>query len=261
MATVIAELVEGHSYEDVLAGFEIVRLFHVSGLVDAPNRQLIEATNVAGIPQLGDTYPGATNIDVVRRTSVPDGPNAARVTCVYSARQNVSSYNQPTPPSNDGQDVKQISSGTREFTTVLDSGGAPMLLAPPMTYDGWRPYLSEAKVFVPAGELVFERPETSVAAARARGFVGTLNNAAIANYPVRTLLFANLDAVSSDGGRIWDCTYTFRYDFGGWQHSDQYHAPDGKVPDTASTSYWDVLTATNFSTLDLDFSDSQTPIT
>lgn len=260
MATIIAEIVENHSYEDVLAGFEISRVFHVGGLVQAPNRQLIEATQEAGIPQIGDTYPGTTNIDVVRRTSVPDGPNAARVTCIYSARQNVSTYNQPVPPANDGQDVKQISSGTRELVTVLDNGGTPMVINPPAAFTGWDPYLSEAKFLVPAGEIVFERPETSVAASRARNFVGRLNDATVGAYPANTLLFKTLDATSNDGGRIWDCTYTFAYDFGGWQHTDQYHAPDGKVPDGATTQTFDVLLTANFSQLGLDFSDSQTPI-
>ena len=183
MATVIAELVENHRYEDVLAGFEITRVSYVSDLPDAPNRQLIEAVNTLGIPQTRDTYPGTTGIDVVRRISDPDGPNAARVTCIYSAKQNVSTYNQPVPITNDGQNVKQISSGTRELVTVLDRSSTPMTISPPAAFQGWDPYLSEAKFLVPAGEIVFERPETSVAAARARNFVGRLNSAAIGAYP------------------------------------------------------------------------------
>lgn len=258
---VTSDYVDGHEYEDVLAGFEIRRVFRVTGLTDTPDRQLIEAVLSPGIPLIGETYPGTSGILVNRRNVRPDGPNAARVTCTYSARQNVSTYNQPVPVGNDGQDVKQISSGVREVSTTVDAASAPMLINPPALFTGWDPYLSEARVFVAAGEIVFERVETTPAAARARALVGTLNDATIGAYSAKTLLFWRLDAQSNDGGRLWDCVYTFRYDAGGWMHRDRYHAPDGKVPEGAAEVAFDILGVASFTGLDLDFSDSQTPIT
>lgn len=263
MATVTSDYVDGHSYEDVLAGFEIVRAFRVTGLVDAPERQLIEAVNDPGIPDLQTIYPGTTGILAVRRQVFPDGPNAARVIITYSAQKNVSSYNQPDPVGNDGQDVKQISAGTRSFKTQLDVGGTPMQLDPPLTPNdltAWGPHYSFAEVLIPAGEIVFERVETSPAASRARGMVGTLNSATVGAYPAKTLLFDKLDARSNDGGTRWNCTYIFRYDLGGWKHGDSYRGPDGKVAVGAVPQSWDVIPTTNFSSLNLDFTDSQTPI-
>lgn len=261
VGTVTSDYVDGHSYEDVLAGFEITRTFRVVDLVDAPERQLIEAVTSPGIPLLNEVYPGTVGILAVRRNVRPDGPNAARVAVTYSANTNRSTFNQPVPVSNDGQDVKQISAGTREFLTPLDSTGSPMILTAPPMEDGWPAYLSEARIFIPAGEIVFERIETSPAVSRARQFVGRLNNALIGGYAERTLLFVDLTAQSDDGGRIWNCTYTFRYDAGGWKHKDHYHGPDGKIPEDAVEVTWDVLPTANFSSLDLDFGDSQTPIT
>lgn len=262
MTTVVEELVEGHRYTDVLSGFEIIRIFRVGDLVDVPNRQLIEAVNDPAVPLLGATYPGTTGILCVKRDVSPDGPNAARVVLTYSAEKNVSTFNQPEPTTNEGQDVKQISSGTRELTTVFtsDTPSQPMVLAPPLSFEGLPPYLSEAKVLVPAGEIVFERVEKSPAATAARNLVGKLNEFAVSSWPARSLLFVNLDAISNDGGYLWNCTYTFRYDFGTWLHRDAYHAPDGRVPADAVTVSWNVLFAGDFSVLNLDFSDVQIPV-
>lgn len=260
MPNVIPELVDGHQYQDTFAGFEIRRVFHVNDLVDAPNRQLIEAVETSGIPLLGEVYPGTTGINCVRRTSSPAGENAARVECVYSAQRNVSSFNQPLPPVNDGQDVKQITTKTRELTTTRDITDTAMVLTPPTRYDKMKPYLSEATVLIPAGTLVFERVETSVAAARARTLVGRVNSLAEGSYAARTLLFDTLESTSNDGGFSWHCTYEFRYDIGGWKHRDRWKAQDGKAAQDAIEVEWDVLLEVNFATLDLDFSDSQTPI-
>lgn len=262
MTTIIKELVEGHSYEDVLAGFEIQRVFRVGGLVDTPERQLIEASLDPGVPQLGNVYPGTTGILCVRRNVVPDGPNAARVILTYSAERNVSSYNQPEPTANEGQDVKQVSSSLREVTRTTDRGGTPMTLpAPSPKYDGLESYLSEARVLVPAGEIVFERVEKSPAVATARTIVGKLNEFTIGSYAAGTLLFVSLDAVSNDGGYLWNCTYTFRYDSAGWGHVDAWHDQSGRVPPEATPQTFDVLEHTTFAGLDLDFGDAQTPIT
>ena len=266
MPTVTSDYVSGHSYSDVLAGFEIRRTFRVTDLTETPDRQLIEAVTTPGIPLLNTVYPGTTGILAVRRDVAPDGPNAARIVVTYSAQTNVSSYNQPIPVGNDGEDVKQISSGVREVSTTkaLGEGGTPdMILNPPSSRDGWDgPYLSEATVFVPTGELVFERPETSVSAARARGLIGRVNSLALGGglYAAKTLLFTHLDSRSTDGGRRWRCTYHFRYDSAGWQHKDRYRGPDGKVPIDATEQTWDVLLSADFGTLGLDFTDSQDPI-
>lgn len=260
MPTVTPELVQGHQYQDTFAGFEILRVFHVRDLVDAPNRQLIEAVHTAGIPLLGETYPGTFGINCVRRTSFPAGENAARVECAYSARRNNSTFNQPFPVGNDGKDVKQITTKTRELTTTRDIGDNPMVLNPPTRYEKMKSYLSEAKVLIPSGTLVFERVETSVAAARARTLVGRVNSTAEASYAARTLLFDTLESTSNDGGYSWDCTYEFLYDIGGWKHRDRWKAQDGRAAQDADEVEWDVLLEVNFSSLGLDFSDSQTPI-
>jgi hypothetical protein len=262
MATVLPELTNGHEYNDLLGGFEITRVFRVTDLVDAPNRQLIEAVNDSAIPQIGELYPGTTGILVTRRNSRPAGPNAAIVTCVYSAKNNNSSYNQPFPSGNDGQDVKQVRSSTREVKVTKDFTGAPMLLSPPTSKKSWEPYLSEATVLIPVGAVVFERVETSPPTDRARALTGKVNSVSLGggNYPARTLLFAEYDDVTEDGGRRWNCTYVFRYDPLKWVHTDRYHGPSGKVPDGVSDVSWDVLPEADFSTLGLDFSDSQSPI-
>ena len=265
MTTIIKELVDGHSYEAVLAGFEIVRVYHISGLVDIPERQLIEAANDPGVPDLGATYPGTVGILLVRKNVVPDGPNAARVILTYSAEKNVSTFNQPEPVSNDGQDVKQISAGTREVITTTDRDGASLLLPTPASYGGTNPgalppYLSEARVLVPAGQVVFERVEKSPAVTTARDLVGKVNNAPIGIYGINTLLFASLDAVSNDGGFLWNCTYTFQFDFSGWKHIDSWHDPAGRVPDDATPESFNVLEEASFAGLGLDFTASQTPI-
>jgi hypothetical protein len=262
MPTVTGNLVDGHEYQDTFAGFEITQTFFVYDLVQPPERQLIEATQQPGVPQLGDVYPGTTGINCVQRTSSPFGENKAKVVCRFSAQKNNSTYNQPEPTGGDvGLDVKQITSGTREITTTEDRGGNPMLLTVPASVASLKPYLSEARILIPVGTIVFQRPESSVAVAAARDLVGRINNAPINNYGVNTLLFDSLDSESTDGGYTWDCVYTFRYDSRGWKHFDRFRAPDGRVPADAVEEPFDVLDEVSFATLNLDFSASQTPIT
>jgi len=260
MTVVTPDLVNGHSYTKILSGFEIKRVYRVSELIEVPERQLIEASLDPGVPQLGTTYPGTTGINAVRHEVAPAGPNAAFVTVIYSARNNISSFNQPEPVSNDGQDVKQISAGVREVTTTRDITDTAMELTAPAQYKTWQPYLSEARVFKPVGGIVFERVEKSPAVFTARDMVGKLNSAAIGEYGIKTLLFFDLDAQSDDGGNLWNCVYTFRYDADQWVHKDRYHGPQGKVGTAAVEMTWEVLQTANFSTLNLDFSASQTPI-
>lgn len=262
MTTVVEDLVDGHSYRQVLAGFALSRIFHVSGLTEIPARQLIEAANDPLIPDIGDIYPGTTAIPCVEVLAEPAGPNAAKVTCNYSAQANVSTYNQPFPTGNDGQDVKQVSSSLREIRTPLDRNGAFMELTPPTPLTAWLPYNSEATRFIPVGEVVFERVETSPPTSRARALVGKVNqfNLGGTNYPAGTLLFSALDADSNDGGIRWNCTYTFRYDSAGWGHVDAFRGPDGKIPLGVTVETFDVIDDDDFGGLGLDFSDNQTPI-
>lgn len=262
MTVVVEDLVNGHSYRRVLAGFALSRVFHVSQLTEIPSRQLIEAANDPGIPDIGDVYPGTVGIPCVEVFAEPAGANAARVTCNYSAQANVSSYNQPFPTGNDGQDVKQVSSGVRELRSPYDRDGALMVLTPPAAQTGWDAYNSEATRFIPVGEVVFERVETSPPTSRTRALVGKINqfNLGGTNYPAGTLLFSGLDASSSDGGVRWNCTYTFQYDSAGWGHIDAFRGPDGRIPVGVSVETFDVIDHADFSGLGLDFSDSQTPI-
>lgn len=263
MATVKPELVDGHSYTDVLAGFEITRVFHVTDLTDDPNRQLIEAVNDPGIPPLNALYPGTIGILCVRRDVVPAGPNAARVTCTYSANTNVSTFNQPFPSGNDGQDVKQISASVRETTTTRNRENNPMVLSPPAGWSSYPPYLSEARILAPVSELLFERTESSPAVARARSLVGKVNQDVLGggSYQQNELLFVSLDAQSDDGGRLWRCSYVFRYAVNGWLHNDVWRTPEGKVPDNATGFAWEVFPQALFAPLGLDFDDAQSPIT
>ena len=107
---------------------------------------------------------------------------------------------------------------------------------------------------------VFERSETANPADKWRAHGGTVNVAAIGAYGSEELLFSRLDAQSDDGGRVWRSTYRFSYDPGQWLHRDRYHAPDGKVPNGAVEVAFSVQPTSNFALLNLDFSDSQTPI-
>jgi hypothetical protein len=266
MTTVTEDLVQGHTLTDIIGGSQIRRTYRVAGLVAAAPGQLIEAIRDPLIPKIRDQYPGAEPLYVISVDANPDGPNAARVEVLYAVQNRATggSFNQPFPSGNDGQDVKQISAGFRQRLTSFDRDLAPMTLPVPTSAQGNDSfsYLSQANFNIPVGEIVFERVETTAAVFRARDLVGKLNDSILGGglYQVDQMLFSNLDAVSEDGGFSWNCTYTFSFDADRWIHHDWWKGDDGKVPPDAARESFDVIAQADFSTLGLDFTASQTPI-
>lgn len=261
MPVVTEDLVAGHRLSEILGGFDITRIFRVTELVDPPQLQLIEAALATGVPLIGDVYdPAWPQAWCINREVAPDGCNAARVTCTFSTQQNRSSWNQPDPVGNDGQDVKQVSATTKPWRQWYDNQQNPMTLTAPPSLDGLPDYLSEADALIPVARIVFERTEKSPPSARARIYIGSVNSAIIGGWPQYSLLYSDFDATSEDGGRTWRCTYTFDYDPNLHLHFDTYKGPDGKAPFDAPIESWSLKTAADFSLLDLDFSDTQTPI-
>ena len=263
MPVVTEDLVAGHRLSEILGGFDITRIFRVTELVDPPQLQLIEAALATGVPLIGDVYdPAWPQAWCITKDVAPDGPNAARVTCTFSTQQNRSSWNQPDPVGNDGQDVKQISATTKGWRVWFDNQSNPMELTAPPSLDGLPPYMSEADRLYPIAQLVFERTEKSPPSQRARDAVGTVNSVTLGGgaWPAFSLLYADFDATSDDGGRTWRCTYTFNYDPLLHAHYDVYKGPDGKAPTDAVEQVWAVTFASDFSLLGLDFTDTQTPI-
>lgn len=264
MATVTEDLVANHVLVDITGGSTITRVFRVTGLVAAPHGQLIEALRDPGIPDIGDLYPNETLLSAQRHEVRPDGPNAARIVVLYSVanRPRGGTWNQPFPSTNDGQDVKQISSTLREVRTTEDRDSNPMSLTKPASKNFGQDYLSEASTFVPVGTIVFERVETSPPTGRARSLMGHLNNAPLGGglYATATLLFSGYDAQSVDGGRSWQTVYEFQYQSNGWQHRDTWKDESGRTPADAAEQAWNVLPLASFAGLGLDFTDSQTPI-
>ena len=257
----VFDLVEGHSVNRIFARTEIRRIARIDGLTAAPEQQMLEALAAPDMPQLGDQYPGEPAWVLTETEATPNGPNAARVQLYYTNKVGPT-WNQPPPPvpGTPGLDVKQFSGSFSRRKTTQDNTGSPMLLATPTKYAGWPAYLSEAEVNFPVGVLGFERTENEPPADTWRTYGSTLNQSAIGSYAALTLLFSRLSAQSDDGGRTWRCTYEFQWDPNGWQHEDSYKGPDGKVTDVSTPVTWDVLFATEFSGLGLDFSDSQTPL-
>ena len=261
MATVTEDLVAGHRLLDIRGGSSIVRTFIVSGLVGAPHAQLLEAIRDPGVPKVGDQYPNSEPLFVNRVNAEPDGPNKARIECEYAVpnRPSGGSWNQPLPIG-DGRDVKAFTAGLREVTTTRDRQNNAMTLNPPAKKTLSEPYLSEARTFKPVGSLSFERVESVPPSVRVRDQVGTVNSGTVGIYAQNTLLFRSLEAISEDGGRSWNCTYTFDFSSDGWQHVDTWKDEQGRTPSDATESTFDVLPTSNFAALSLDFTAGQVPL-
>lgn len=262
MTDVVEDLVDGHRLTDILGGSSITRTFRISGLVAVPSGQLIEAVQDPDIPKIGDAYPTLATLFVLTVNARPDGPNAARVECNYSVanRSSGGTWNQPYPGAgNDGSDVKQVTSGVRELTAYRDIGNNVMILNPPTSKATAPAYATTATRLLPTGSVVFERTETEPGTSRMRAYVGKVNSPAIGAYGDKTLLFRSFDEQSEDGGKTWNCTYTFDY-ASTWQHIDAWRDQDGKIPLDGAPQFWDTIELANFSALGLDFTDGQTPL-
>lgn len=258
MPVVDLDLANGHETTETFAARELTRVVRVTELTADPEGQLLEALRDPGVPQLGEFWPGEIQF-VIRREAFPDGTNAARIVCTYG-RSTSTTFNQPDPVGNDGLDVKNVSASLYEIETSRDRGDVAMTLTPPTEWNTLPTYLSTAKTFRPAGEIVFQRVETSPPTARTRSLVGTLNNGALNSYGDNTLLFTRLDANSDDGGRRWNCTYRFQYRADGWKHKDRWRGPDNRVVPQATEEEFDVIPEASWISLGLNWSDSQTPI-
>lgn len=265
MPVVTEDLREGHRMSEDRGSYTVERVFYVSALTLAAELQVMEALQDPGIPSVGDSYPlGAPSAFPVYdqlvcklRDARPNGVNAVRVQCTYT---NVSrtTFREP-PTTNDGADLKRFSSAVVEKTTTKDRNGVAMSLSPPASRSTYKPYLSEADIFIAVAELVFVRPELTIPAARARTYVGTINSLTLNNYPAGTLLCVSINADGNDG-ELWDVEYVFRYRADGWKHRDTWRSTDGKPPSDAVEVEFDTLAEADHGALGLDFSDSQTPI-
>jgi len=264
MTVVREDLVSGHRVSFINGGITIVRTFHVSGLITAPEEQLLEAITDPLIPDIGAPYPvpAYALTFVLAKDAAPAGPDAATVSVNYSSinRSSGSTWNQPYPGAgNDGVDVKQVSSGVREVPTFRDATGNLMLLNPPPSKDKAKPYPVSAIWLSPVGSLIFERTETAPGTSRMRSLVGKLNSPAIGAYGDKTLLFRSFEEQSEDGGRTWNCTYTFDFRED-WLFQDAWRDQDGKLASDVVPQSWDIIQSASFAGLGLDFSDSQTPL-
>ena len=266
MATVTEDLKQGHTVTEDRGAYEARRVYYVTGLVQPKELQIMEALQDPGIPPYLDPYPTGMPSQfpvydkmLVRvRTGEPHGSNGVKVTILYSNVSRSSFVSAEPPAGNDGPDLKRMSASIDRQKTTVDRAGQPMTLTAPGIFPGSFNYSSEAETFVPVGELVFVRTETSPPAARMRTLVGKINSSAENNYAAGTLLCTFIDADSQDGV-LWDVEYRFRYRASGWQHRDTWRAPDGKAVEGTTEQLFDVIETANFGTLGLDFSDSQSP--
>ena len=258
----LSDITRAAVIRQIAGALEVTRTFRVTGIIASSTEVLFTAINFAGMPRVGDEYPGRPEYRVRDITARPDGGagNDVLVNVVYSNKTG-QTWQQKEPDTGTlGQDVKQVSTGLAEFTTSLDAAGSPMIVTVPPSESNKKPYISVATTQRPTAALVFERTETVPPSIKIRNQVGKMNSLDIGPWPAQTLLFTRLDAQSLDGGRIWRTIYEFSFSSVFWNHRDRFTRADGKVPSDAVEQIWQIYDTFDYSTLNLDFSDNQTPV-
>jgi len=220
MATITEDVVDGHSVAEDENGFTAIRIFIVEGLAgNAPNR-IINALNNAGIPQIGEVYPGFPFMAVVSRSGEPLGGNTnAKITINYKL---VGS--EESTPSDTEKPEFEISSTVQQVQTEKDFENKqifvdyffPLNAKDPETgKDDDRRGGPTIRQFgtvlkqIPLTVARARRKEKQDTLEKAKVFVGKVNSAKFLGDGPRFWLCSNISSRTADGGRTFDVVYEF----------------------------------------------------
>jgi len=229
VATVVENIIEGHSLQSGSDGITITRTFIVSDLGFTAPLRLYEAMKAC--PQRGEIYPGIGNLvcDTISVQPKMGDNTVAVVTCQYK----------PKGPLNGGPSQKaQIETGssvTSAETNQLADGKTVIQI------DGFKdptkkgrqdflPKSATARIQIAQSVYRLSRKETESPQAKATEYVGKINSATFLGQETGSWLCTNISGRSGDGGKTWDVSYEFQFDKYQWSATLAYIDPDTNLP-------------------------------
>lgn len=217
MSKTKVDYIEGATLTVSSTGIEAQRVARVSGLRGPAADRLNEALQSAGMPHIGDPHPTIGGLFATTLSVKPNGSNDAIVTIRYQSR---SATNGDASMMTVGSSVTQVSSN-------LDSTGNIISVSYSPTGSTTDLLTQTARVsrLTPQTTLQFTRTESASPLAKARRYVGAINQTTIFESAPGKWLCVGIDGKSSDGGASYQVTYAFQLNTEGWQPTVSYTDP------------------------------------
>lgn len=222
MALVVKlDLIGGCRIEQTLTSIRAYRVGMVKGFADPdhPNLSIWEAHNAAGIPVIGDSWPGLTGGPAILRTkfSTPLSDDLAMITMVYDWQILPSSY------------LKSYRASLIQRTVNYDKDGNPAKIT-------YTPKLG-ARAGSFTADLTLYSPQATLNIQKLENFdpesisilLGGVNTTAWRGYPPRTWMFFALDGSSNDNVQ-YENLYGFLHNPLTWDQFEVYRDELGRVP-------------------------------
>jgi hypothetical protein len=263
VTVIVKELLQGSSISESSTGTTITRTFHVSGITGTPTKKALIALKRREIPALGTPHPEISFMFAQSRDVKMTDVGQAQIAVQYGVPDissitsgsggGVSGSNPVTSKKSDpGQISIGATAGTK--TSFEDVKGNLMVVASiaevekkvtnPKTGKVTKTkvlerveQIKEAEYALPATVLRVTRQEAGSPEAKARRFVGTINNAPLGvsgsgrdKDLKNTWLCTRIDGTSSDGGQTYSVTYEFHHRIATWSFKAEWIDPKTKQP-------------------------------
>lgn len=224
-ATIVAsDLISETRISEGPKGYELTRVFEITGLTGSGADRLKDALGATGLPVRGDAsaITGLTALKVIERTVEPSAGTGARVVCVY---RKPTPEEQADPSSDDAATVKTISASLSSVKTNLDYNDALITV----THNGITQG-TEVDKQLPTVVFKYRRRETQRPFTRAVDYVGKVNLSSFEGKATRTVLCTSINGDSDDGGVTYLVDYEFQFLAETWDALVYWIDPDTNRP-------------------------------
>jgi hypothetical protein len=232
---VITDIIEGHSGRYTFDGWQLERIFVVSGVTGTGHARLENALNTSGVPELGDAHPTSTGSYLREAIPSADDSDTVRIRCIYatpgweSSRQELGTVEVNANLSQTETNVDRLGLDiTTGYTYPADYAYSEKLRS---TYVEQGGMLSK---LVPDLSITKSQVEYLDPQPKAKEYVGTVNNGPWSLAPSDasgTWLCTGIVGRSNDGGTTWLVTYSFQYRGDTWTSTAVFIDPHtGKPP-------------------------------
>lgn len=256
MTQVSSDLVGNSRLRRDADGFEVERVYLVTGVGGDAATRLYNATIAPGIPQYGDPHPSIPELTVTEITAEPqESGSDVRVTALYS----IPNEDEKNETLEDG-----VSEATFNISTSLVGDDTSVDINNELLT---ATYQTQVQRLVKYGRVDVERPQMSVTFSRIESavpklninrFLGKINSQSWSAYPAKTWLCSAIN-VREDKGKF-EVDYTFTYRPSLWRATIVYNLSEQDVNEfpidvTTGNGYavYDVYEAVDFNLLGFFF--------
>jgi hypothetical protein len=241
MATVITDVIDGSRGELTVHGWDLERIAIVTGVSGDGHAKVINATNDAGMPNIGDAHPSRSTCYLTRISPEQLTSEEVHFRLYYSDR-GIAEFGWAPDTIQGNCTVSQ-----QDVNVDADNYLTQVSYTYPADY-AYDANLANTEVIhtqfvpklIPELILTIKKIEYSNPSAVAREYIGTVNLAGWAGdwtATARTWLCTGIDWISHNQGISYEVVYTFQYRPDGWDSTLNFIDPHtNEVPPDIDTN-------------------------